>query len=186
MIKLVIKETVLGISTCNGDDGKTDLISGERVDKDDPQIEAYGALDEAVASVESAYCLTAGEKTRQIIEEVLCGLNKFLSDLVQHSQKEHVFKIDDKELKRIQDLIDDLEGRGTMCQGWATFRKSVAAAALNYARTVLRRAERRVVAVLKTYDCDNKPAVAYLNRLSDLMFLLALQQENDMSDKDKP
>jgi len=171
-----LEEDLLKTTTGRGDDGWTDPGHGNRVEKDDPEIEVYGALDEAAAFVQFAYSLMRSGDEKEIAAGIRDGLGKVLSELAQH-RGSSAQSVGEEDLKLIEQWIERLEVRIGPLSGWAVFGESSAAAALNCARTILRRAERRLVTRFKTIDSSNEKILAYLNRLSDLVYLLALYEE---------
>ncbi|MFB5191816.1 cob(I)yrinic acid a,c-diamide adenosyltransferase [Alicyclobacillus fastidiosus] len=163
------------IYTRGGDKGETSLIYGRRIAKDDLRVETYGVVDEAnaVIGVVVATLTDAGALDLcSILTRVQRDLFDVGRDLATPEEKradQYVTKADVELLER---LIDDLDARVPPLARFVLPGGSPAAAHLHHARTVVRRAERRVVSLAK--EGVSLPIVQqYLNRLSDLLFVLA-------------
>jgi cob(I)alamin adenosyltransferase len=173
------------IATRTGDDGSTGLLYGQRVRKDHPQIEAVGAFDELNAMLglaKSAHSLSAVRAELERIQQELVALMGELvcaeADDVRYAQSKFP-KLEASALARVDAGVADLEARGLKFDGWATPGANPAAAALDVARTVARRAERRLHA-LPAQGRPVRPLVAnYVNRVADLLWLLARAAENE-------
>lgn len=163
------------IYTRKGDDGTTGLYFGGRVPKDDPTIELNGDVDEAQAAIGVARSLTerGGE-----LDELLVGLERDLWVLmaeVATSQEnrrklvEGTSLVTESMVRRLEDVIDDLAGRTVLPEEFVVPGVDRVAAALDVARTVVRRAERRTT----SHRVDGSFVAAYLNRLSDLLWAAA-------------
>jgi len=162
------------IYTRTGDSGETALFDGTRVSKHDPRIVAYGEVDELNAAVGVAASLTADGE----IGEVLAGLQRDLHAVAsrladpRHRIANRVSKVDlgSAEIERLEQLIDRFESQLPPLRRFILYGGAPAAAQLHLARAVARRAEREIVAL----GSDVEPVVlAYVNRLSDLLFVLA-------------
>ena len=173
------------IYTRTGDDGTTGLFYGGRVRKDDPRPEAYGTVDEAQAAIGWARA-TANAATG-------AGPNGELDDILVHSQRDlwvlmaelatlpaNEHKLVAGKTRVTADMVDALEplidmatARFEMPTDFVIPGGTPVAAALDVARTIVRRAERAALAVAST----ESHVVPYLNRLSDLLWALARWQE---------
>ena len=165
------------IYTRRGDDGTTGLFHGGRVDKDDLAPEAYGTADEAVAALGLARALAGGD-----LHETLLGLQRqlFVVGAELATAPDHRSKLVDGTSRVTQDMIDGLEAaidgvvdRVGMPTEFVVPGGSPEAAALDAARTVIRRAERRCVAYARAGSLDGSLVVTYLNRLADYVYMLA-------------
>jgi len=166
------------IYTRRGDAGQTDLFGGERVGKDALRVSAYGDVDELNAALGAA--IAAGSDPA--LAGSLAGIQSALFDLgaslatpdPAHRRKAGVAGVDGRDVDALEALIDRLE---TGLAPLATFilpGGSPPAAAFHVARTVCRRAERAVVRLAATPgESVEEGATRYLNRLSDLLFVLA-------------
>ncbi len=161
------------IYTRGGDRGRTGLADGRRVAKDDLRIEAIGAVDEANAAIGLARLYTAGET-----DAILARIQNDLFDLgaglarPKAEEAEGRLAVADSQVKRLEEEIDRLNAELEPLANFILPGGSPAAAHLHLARTVVRRAERRVVALARR-EAVEAAAVRYLNRLSDLLFVLA-------------
>jgi cob(I)alamin adenosyltransferase len=165
----------MSISTGLGDDGSTELFSGNFVPKDHPQVEFIGALDELNSFLGDAKAAVSQEGTRTLIESVQRDL--FAAPGLLSSQAEAAGSIDPE---RLTALIHGIEERYPM-RGFIIPGKNPASAKLDIARTVCRRAERRLV-TLNRREPVSPRLLRYLNRLSDLLFLLARSEEGGEED----
>ncbi|MBS0630479.1 MAG: cob(I)yrinic acid a,c-diamide adenosyltransferase [Verrucomicrobia bacterium] len=167
------------IATRTGDDGFTSLLYGQRVPKDHPQIEAVGAFDELNASLGFAKATCPDPARRAELETIQKDLVSLMGELAcAESDTERYLaskfaKIGEPELARLDATIAAIEARGVKFEGWATPGANLHAAALDLARTTARRAERRLVA-LPAHGRSVRPVVRqFVNRVSDLLWLLA-------------
>ena len=163
------------IYTRKGDDGTTGLLFGGRVDKDSHAIELNGAVDEAQAALGWARSLCASDESMNLVS---AGLERDLWILMAEvaTQRENREKLESGRTRvspamiaHLEALIDDANGRVEMPQEFVVPGENQLAAALDVARTVVRRAERTAV----TWDVEDSLVVPYLNRLSDLVWTLA-------------
>ena len=162
------------IYTRRGDDGRTDLRSGERVSKTSRRIEAYGNVDEANARVGRAVTLVGDdhEDLLETLEEAQNVLFKAQADLANTDKDEDDPHITGDDVERVEEEIDEYDEELEPLENFILPGGTPAGAALHEARTVVRRAERRVVA-LDEEEGNTGEVQDYLNRLSDLLFVLA-------------
>jgi cob(I)alamin adenosyltransferase len=172
------------IATRTGDDGTTSLLYGQRVAKDHPQIEAVGALDELNVAIGFAKATRpagredAGlERIQQdlvaLMGEVSCGEG----DVARHASSAFA-KLGEADLTRLDGAVAAIEALQPKFDGWATPGANLHAAALDLARTAARRAERRLVG-LAGHGRHLRPVILqYVNRVSDLLWLMARAAEN--------
>jgi cob(I)alamin adenosyltransferase len=167
------------IYTRTGDDGTTGLLYGGRIAKDDPAAEAYGATDEAVAALGLARALAEAPG----LAEDLLALQRELfvvgADLAANPKERarlepEVSLVTSAMVERLERRIDELVARRPLPDAFVVPGASPASAAIDLARGVVRRAERRVVGLLRDLGPGGNPEVGrYLNRLSDLLFVMA-------------
>lgn len=178
----------MSITTRRGDEGETDLLFGCRVKKDYPRVDAIGCVDELNAAlgllrVTAKYELTVREVP--LIQQLLIGL---MGELATPPGQEARYReshtnqvVDAATIKHLDELVQALESAGALqFKGWALpgAEGSLSGAYADFARTVCRRAERAVVALEDTPEVvPNKEIVRYLNRLSDVLWLLARMEE---------
>lgn len=165
------------IYTKTGDAGQTGLFGGGRVSKDDPRVEAYGDVDELNASlgfVRAIEMLPRIDEVLVPIQRDLFSLGALLATPDREKMHDHLSKaqIDDGRIRELEHAIDQCEKELEPLRAFIVPGGTPKAAALHVARTVCRRAERRVIHLQKEVEI---PAivVVYLNRLSDLLFTLA-------------
>ncbi|MDB6128639.1 MAG: ATP--cobalamin adenosyltransferase [Verrucomicrobia bacterium] len=171
------------IATKTGDDGTSGLLYGQRVPKDHFQLEAIGAFDELNAAIGFAKASCSEEKTRATLEQVQKDLVAFMgelacaeSDAARYAESKFE-KIGDANLARIDAAIAELEAKSLRFDGWATPGKNLAGAALDLARTAARRAERRLVALPRQGRTVRPVLEQFVNRISDLLWLMARAAE---------
>jgi cob(I)alamin adenosyltransferase len=153
-----------------GDDGSTGLFGGQRVSKTDLRVEAYGSVDELNSSLGLA-AVSAGSGLRERLYGVQEHLFQLGAELASPSpsQTDPIDPVATAELERLMDSLDE---QLPPLQRFILPGGSDTAARLHVARTVCRRAERRVAALHAEREVGQQPLV-YLNRLGDLLFALA-------------
>ena len=164
-----------GISTKTGDGGLTDLWSGERVRKDDDRVEAYGTVDELSSFLGEAKHWAKRPETLEILEEIQRDLFRVGGELASRGTPfSDPLRLEDEErlFTRVERFERELGLKGFVVPG-----STVQSAKLDIARTVARRAERRIVTLAG--ESEVSPALRkYVNRLSDLLFILARWEED--------
>jgi cob(I)alamin adenosyltransferase len=164
------------IYTKTGDDGETGLFGGGRVRKDDPRIEAYGTVDE----LNAALGMARAEKLPADIDAVLAALQHDLfrvgSELsTRDPARHHIPTLTPAHIERLEQAIDRFEATLEPLKQFILPGGTRAAAGLHVARTICRRAERRLVSAMNA--AEDHPISAtlliYLNRVGDLLFVLA-------------
>lgn len=167
------------IYTKTGDKGDTGLFGGGRVGKDHPRVEAYGEVDELNAVLGFARSIELMPRIDEVIAPVqrdLFAIGALLATPNREKMREQLAKarIDEDRIRELEQAIDDAERELDPLRSFILPGGTPKAAALHVARTVCRRAERRVVH-LQHEDPESVPqlAVIYLNRLSDLLFTMA-------------
>ena len=176
----------MSIATRTGDKGMTSLMYGRRVDKFDLRVEAYGTVDELNAALGLARAhaqLVFIQTALLVIQKQLVALMGELA--VAHEDRKRYAndkypKLTPEMLHHLDELVARIEGEKITFEGWATPGASVASAALDVARTVCRRAE-RLVARLAVVNQIDLLEIKYLNRLSDLLWLLARYTETQLN-----
>jgi cob(I)alamin adenosyltransferase len=166
------------IYTKTGDDGTTGLLYGGRVPKDDLVTQAYGAVDEAVAALGMARA-TAGatEMATDLLalqrELFVVGADLATNPRERGKLEGGVSLVTPDMVSRLEQRIDDLVERRPLPQVFIVPGANPASAAIDLARSIIRRAERGVVALEHAQREVNPEVRRYLNRLSDLLFVLA-------------
>jgi cob(I)alamin adenosyltransferase len=165
------------IYTKTGDDGTTGLLYGGRVRKDDAATEAYGTTDEAVAAIGLARALDrahamAAELIALQRELFVVGADLATNPTARDKLEPEVSLVIPAMVERLERRIDELVAERPLPDAFVVPGATQQSAALDVARSVVRRAERAVVALERQRDV-NADARRYLNRLSDLLFVLA-------------
>ncbi|WP_425060126.1 hypothetical protein SCACP_07750 [Sporomusa carbonis] len=161
------------VYTKTGDEGQTSLLSRQRVYKDHIRVHAYGTVDEANAAMGLAKSLTDKEWVFDIIHGIQEELISLNADLATEDLPDgNKYRITPSHVEKLENIIDSLEQRRIPQRHFVTPGGTQVSAALDLARTIVRRAERCVVSLKRT-QAVSQPAALYLNRLSDLLFVLA-------------
>jgi cob(I)alamin adenosyltransferase len=161
-----------------GDDGSTGLLGGGRASKDEPRIEVYGTIDEASSAVGLAKSLSPHARVRSICEEMQRGLYSLGAEVATNPASGTAFATATEEsVSRLDALITELEGSVTMPDGFILPGATPASGALDLARAIARRAERRCVTLERAGGLENQHVRRWLNRLSLLLFVLGRYEE---------
>ncbi len=162
----------MSITTKTGDKGKTSLCHGGRVYKDDIRIEAYGALDELCSFLGLARSLVKDRKAKGIIEVIQRDLFTIGQEIAARPDFTH--RLGPADVKRLEDIIDDLESRRRFkARSFSIPGGNIISSSMDIARTAARRVERLMVTLKKHGMLKNDQCLVYLNRASDILFLLA-------------
>lgn len=169
--------TLNRIYTRTGDQGTTRLATGEPVSKANARVATYGEVDEANACLGLARLHTAGTPLDPILARIQNELFDLGADLATPARPDEAegaaLRILDSQVARLETEIDALNAELPDLTSFILPGGTPAAAALHLARTVARRAERAAVALADGGEPVNGPALRYLNRLSDLLFVAA-------------
>lgn len=165
------------IYTKTGDAGQTGLFGGGRVSKDDPRVEAYGDVDELNAVLGFARAADMMPRIDEVlvpIQRDLFSIGALLSTPDLEKMHDHLAKaqVDETRINELERAIDACEKELETLRAFIVPGGTPKAAALHVARTVCRRAERRVIHLQRDVEIP-QIVVVYLNRLSDLLFTLA-------------
>ena len=162
------------IYTKKGDQGETSLFGGERVSKDNPRIEAYGAVDELNSVLGVVRALSSPRRVEEILARLQTDLFVLGADLAtpRSEKRAKVPRIHPSHTAFLERTIDSLERALPPLTSFVVPSGTSVAAHLHLARTVCRRAERLAVRLSKSQELG-PDALPYLNRLSDLLFVLA-------------
>jgi cob(I)alamin adenosyltransferase len=169
----------MSIATKTGDGGTTGLMYGRRVPKTHARVEACGAVDELNAALGTARA-TATEKfvsenlfwIQKSLVDVMGEIGVLAEDLPRYA-KDGYSLVTPEMTAKLDALVKEIEAQNVSFKHWATPGATINSAALDVARTIGRRAERRVCALKETGELPNAEIVIYLNRLSDLLWLFA-------------
>ncbi|MDA8205510.1 MAG: cob(I)yrinic acid a,c-diamide adenosyltransferase [Thermaerobacter sp.] len=164
------------IYTRRGDLGKTQVIGSVRRFKDDARIQAYGAVDEVGAVIGAALCFLGPDERLQDMQAILTSIQQTLwdvgADLARVDDDQHPYRVTSEDVERLEHCIDDMQKQCPPLDRFILRGGTPAAALLHWACTVVRRAERDVVH-LQRMEAIHPTTLVYLNRLSDLLFVLA-------------
>ena len=182
------------MTTGRGDDGTTGLLyGGERIAKDDPRTEAYGAVDEAVAALGLARAVLSERAAAAPLPSALADLAVHLLRIqrelfvvgaelatkpaARDRGEDGRTRVSAAMVAGLDELLVATEAAITMPREFVIPGETRISAAIELARTVVRRAERRTVALSRSADPPNGHLLAYLNRLADLLWVLARSAE---------
>ncbi len=171
------------IYTRKGDDGSTGLFYGGRVAKDDSGPEAYGAVDEAVSALGVARAI-ASERLAEAVLAIQRDLFVAAAELATGADNRSKLadgesRVSEAMVTSLEVRIDQIEDRSGMPTEFVVPGGSVVAAALDVARTAIRRSERRTVSHLRATGITDSHVVPYLNRLADYLYMLARAEEEN-------
>ena len=173
------------IYTKFGDKGETSLLYGGRVSKNNPHTEAYGITDEAVSALGLARALTDDVRVQDTLRELQRDLFTVAAELATEPDKYELFQqhftpVTPEMVESLEKTIDSLEEGVEMPKVFILPGGSPSSAAIDLARCIIRTSERRVVAVKEAGLLTNDLIISYLNRLGDLLFVLARYQDRDL------
>ena len=169
----------MSIATRTGDNGTTGLMYNRRVPKCHPRVEACGCVDELNAALGLARATAEDDFVRHPLLAVQQDLIILMGELATLSSDRERYPKDGFKFvlpemtTKLDGLVKEIESQNVSFKGWATPGATLHAAALDVARTVCRRAERRVSALREAGELENDEIGIYLNRLSDTLWLLA-------------
>ena len=170
------------IVTHGGDSGETGLLYGGRVPKDDLHTEAYGALDEAISALGLARASESdGRRAERILalqrELFTVGAELATGRGQRGKLQKHFATVTAAMVDALERATHELEARVPLPAAFVIPGGTPTAAALDLARTLVRRAERRAVTLRRAGELENGEVIRYLNRCSDLLFMLAREAE---------
>ncbi|GAB6137068.1 cob(I)yrinic acid a,c-diamide adenosyltransferase [Halanaerobaculum tunisiense] len=174
----------MSIYTGNGDKGNTDLFSGERVKKYDTQVEAYGVIDEANSWLGLARAKSNDEQVCEIICKIQQKLFVVGAELASRKTSPGN-KITAEDVSYLEEKIDLFNQEISLGNNFSISGSSETGSILDIVRTVIRRAERRIIEVSEEDYKLNDCLLQYINRLSDLLFMLGKVEDNNQIQKIK-
>ena len=168
-----------------GDHGETSLLYGGRVSKNNPHSEAYGITDEAVSAMGLARSLSEDPRVKDTLRDLQRDLFTIAAELATDPGKYDLFQqhfkpVTPEMVESLEQTIDSLEEDVDMPTVFILPGGTPASAAIDMARCIIRTSERRVVALKEEGLLTNDHILAYLNRLGDLLFVLARYQDRDL------
>ena len=173
------------IYTKTGDTGETGLLFGGRVSKSDIRCEAYGTIDEVVSTLGLARSFSKSQYVSNIIKNIQQELfivgGELATDISKYDNLKKNFKVvTDDMVSNLEEIIDSLGESIELPRAFVVPGASTASSALDIARSVLRRAERIVVRIKENYTLANPAVLKYLNRLEDLLFMIARYEDKEL------
>jgi cob(I)alamin adenosyltransferase len=161
--------------TRKGDDGYTSLLGEGRVPKYHPRPTAYGCVDEASAALGLARAMARSKETQEVVRVVQKDLYHIMAEIAATPENSERFQVIDAErVEWLEFQIDSFEKKVAMPRAFILSGDTPAEAALDLARTVIRRAEREVARLHHDGELKNPHLLRYLNRLSSLCFVLSI------------
>lgn len=162
--------------TCTGDQGMTSLVGGERVKKNSVRLESYGTIDELsshIGTIAADPACDASVKTHLLdVQNELFNIGGYLATAPAEGENPTCASIDASKIKNLESQIDELDEKTPKIRAFVLPGGSVLSARTHVARTVCRRAERRVLDLAEESFVDPS-LIKYLNRLSDYLFIAA-------------
>lgn len=168
----------MSVATRTGDDGSTALMFNRRLPKHSIRVEAYGTVDELNAALGMARATGSAEFVCDHLLQTQKELVTLMGELATHADDAEKFakggyeRVTSELTKRLDEIVAEIEGQDITYKGWATPGHNQHSAALDVARTVCRRAERRV-SELREHEEVPAEIIKYLNRLADVLWLFA-------------
>ena len=168
-----------------GDKGETSLLYGGRVSKASVHTEAYGITDEAVSAMGLARAFSSDQKVKDILRDLQRELFTIAAELATDPDKYELFQqhfapVTAEMVDNLENIIDSLEEEFEMPNVFVLPGGSPSSSAIDMARTIIRTAERRVVVVSESDRLTNDLILTYLNRLGDLLFVLARYEDREL------
>lgn len=183
------------IYTRGGDEGDTGLFGGTRVPKSDPRVQAYGAVDELNAAVGLALALDRDaeegpvlptDRVAELQEDLFAvGARLAAADPERAERRGLIPPLEEGRVSELEDWIDEMDASLPELDAFVLPGGTAAGAQLHVARTVCRRAERRVVALADEHPELREQIVPYINRLSDLLFTLARWTNRQLGSRER-
>ncbi len=174
------------IYTKTGDKGETSLFGGQRVPKDNLRIEAYGTVDELNAYLGQAVASSISEEVKTVLYKIQNQLFAVGSDLATpHDKniKKDIPRVNQEMIDKLESLIDSFDSKLPELRNFILPGGNSAASSLHIARTICRKIERRIVTLSKEENIGEY-ILKYLNRLSDLLFILARFENQESNTPD--
>jgi cob(I)alamin adenosyltransferase len=176
------------VTTGTGDSGYTGLLGEQRVPKYDPRPDTFGTVDEATSALGLARATTQDQQVKAIIYQIQQELYLLMGELAtppEHYEKMGL-RMTNEHVQRLEQVEEALKSEVEIPNRFIIPGDTADGAALDLARTIIRRAERMAVKLLHDGVIQNGEVVRYLNRLSDLVFVLARYVEVKSSLAQRP
>jgi len=160
-----------------GDKGETSLLTGERVSKASLRPETYGTLDEASSTLGLVKAFTQNDKIRKMVQSVQEDLVTLGAELSCEAGKKNNYQIKSDQIVRLEKWIEELQDEVPLPRQFIYPGANAVSAAIDMARTIIRRAERRAISLREAGLVDRDEIHSYLNRLADFIFTLSRYAE---------
>ena len=175
----------MSIYTRTGDTGETSLYSGERVNKSTLRVEAYGTIDELNSVLGSVSALTQSPDIQEVVGTLQDELFEAGADLATlSSSRREIRRMGRIDWERLEDLIDRFQKRLPALKHFVLPAGSGAACQIHFARAVCRRSERLICRLEQQEGDVNPDLLIYVNRLSDLLFVLARYENQEAGEQE--
>ena len=174
----------MSITTKSGDTGETGLMFSKRTRKDDPRICACGNVDELNAAIGLAKAQLFKNNIHDQLDTIQRTLINLMGEIATTPSDKAKYansafkKLTTSNIKMLDEWINTIESQGLTFKDWAIPGNNIQSAQLDFARTVCRRAERSIVSLLDQKNNEISQPIIYLNRLSDLLWLMARSVEH--------
>jgi cob(I)alamin adenosyltransferase len=171
------------VTTGEGDAGYTSLLGSQRVPKYDPRPATFGTVDEATSALGLARALTNDARAKDVLLAMQRQLYVLMAELATPPEHQEAvgMRVSAEAVRELEKIEDMLKGEVTIPDKFVIPGDSTDGAALDLARTIIRRAERMAAKLLHDGTISNGEVVRYLNRLSDVVFILARYLEAKQS-----
>jgi cob(I)alamin adenosyltransferase len=181
-----VKFNLMKIYTKIGDQGKTTFFGCGLIQKNDCRIEAFGALDELNSVLGVTLCFIEDEKLRVILNKIQHDIFQVGADIAGSALKQTALpKIKEEHVKELEHIIDEYHHFLGIPKNFILPGGTVASSFLHMCRAIARRAERTLVSLQEIVPGLNPEVIRYVNRLSDLLFMLARQGNNEVGIKEQ-
>jgi cob(I)alamin adenosyltransferase len=176
------------VTTGTGDTGYTGLLGEQRVPKYDPRPDTFGTVDEATSTLGLARAITQDQQVKHIIYQIQQELYLLMGELATppENYEKMGLRMTSEHVQRLEQVEEALKGEVEIPNKFIIPGDTLDGAALDLARTIIRRADRMTVKLLHDGVIQNGEVVRYLNRLSDLIFVLARYVEVKSSLAQRP
>lgn len=168
------------IYTKTGDKGQTSLYDGTRVDKDSLRVESYGTVDELNSYIGFAMKFVNDESINESLKKIQMRLFFVAGELATVEEGKYKYKVKEEDIAALEKIIDDYLPKISGVDKFIVPGSSEASAALHVARTICRRAERRIIS-LKRHEEVSDILLKFVNRLSDVLYTYARLLESDLA-----
>jgi len=175
-----IRRSLMKIYTKTGDKGQTSLYDGTRVDKDSLRVESYGTVDELNSYIGFASKFVDDESINESLKKIQMRLFFVAGELATVEEEKYIYKVKEEDIAALEKIIDDYLPKISGADAFIVPGSSESSAALHVARTICRRAERRIIS-LKRHEEVSDTLLKFVNRLSDVLYTYARYLESNLT-----